>query len=112
MPCNNLGTCTTVGKRREGWTASKGLVYVQVYISQLALQCTWLGIILYSVSDLQHAVYWCKQRSWDEKSTILQKFQEAWRYDTVDHFMLTNVFLVLHHQIHTLIFYVSLFAFA
>ena len=40
----------------------------------------YTGILLYDESDLQHAVYWCKDKSAEERVEVLKQFQKVWRY--------------------------------
>lgn len=38
------------------------------------------GYLLFAEDDLQHAAYWCKDKSIEERAIILSKFQEVWKY--------------------------------
>jgi ATP-dependent DNA helicase RecQ len=38
------------------------------------------GYLLFADDDLQHAAYWCKDKSTEERVTILAKYQEVWKY--------------------------------
>lgn len=38
-----------------------------------------LGILLFSEADLQHALYWCKGKSLEDKKELLKCFNEVWR---------------------------------
>ena len=38
------------------------------------------GYLLFAEDDLQHAAYWCKDKSIGERAIILSKYQEVWKY--------------------------------
>ena len=40
-------------------------------------QCS--GVVLYTESDLQHAVFWCKDQSHQRRMDILHEFQCSWK---------------------------------
>ncbi|XP_064389138.1 ATP-dependent DNA helicase RecQ-like [Halichondria panicea] len=37
------------------------------------------GVLMFSETDLQHAVYWTKDKTSDEQQTLLMEFQTVWR---------------------------------
>lgn len=38
------------------------------------------GILLFNESNLQHAVYWYKDKPEEDQQTFLRQFQEVWRH--------------------------------
>lgn len=42
--------------------------------------CMFVGYLPFNEDDLQHAAYWCKDKSNEDRSAILNKFQEVWKY--------------------------------
>ena len=37
------------------------------------------GILLFSDADLQHAMYWCQDKSPEDADALLKSFNEVWR---------------------------------
>ena len=40
----------------------------------------FVGYLPFNEDDLQHAAYWCKDKSNEDRSAILNKFQDVWKY--------------------------------
>jgi ATP-dependent DNA helicase RecQ len=38
------------------------------------------GYLLFNDEDLQHAAYWCKDKTDNECLKLMEKFQEVWKY--------------------------------
>ena len=46
---------------------------------QYALATTFAGILVFSETDLQHAVYWSRDKSSDDQRIMLKQFEDVWR---------------------------------
>ena len=67
---------------RDGRPA-KGCSVLQEERMQLIVCMSFLriiGILLFSEADLQHAAYWCKDKSDEGQEELLRHYTEVWKY--------------------------------
>ena len=62
---------------RDGRKA-KGQLNVCYTTCMYIIYCI-VGILLFNESDLQHALYWCKDKSQEYQQRLLSDFQAVWR---------------------------------
>ena len=66
---------------RDGRKA-KGKHHDQIYSMNMYDSTKYspiVGILLFTETDVQHALYWCKDKSQENQQTILNEFQAVWR---------------------------------